>query len=153
VALPDAEKIVLLVRTTLLTLNDALQTGNFTVLRDVAAPSFREANSASRLSEVFGGIPKKGVDLTAVALLVPQLSEPPSIDPKTSMLRLKGFFPGQPVRLDFEVLYQPVAGRWRLFGLSLQPTPSAPPTASISPPTTTVTPATAPAKKAEPAKK
>src|SRR5262249_32830108 len=54
VIMPDAEKVVLLVRSTLLTLNDALQTGNFTVLRDVAAPGFREANSAARLSETFG---------------------------------------------------------------------------------------------------
>jgi hypothetical protein len=37
--MPDAEKIVLLVRTTLITLNDALQTGNFTVLRDIGAPA------------------------------------------------------------------------------------------------------------------
>jgi hypothetical protein len=36
--MPEAEKVVLLLRTTLLTLNDALQTGNFTVLRDVSAP-------------------------------------------------------------------------------------------------------------------
>ena len=139
--------------TTFLTLNDALQTGNFTVLRDVAAPDFREANTAARLSEVFASIPKQGFDLTVVALLVPQISEPPAIDPKTSMLRLKGFLPGQPLRLDFEVLYQPVAGRWRLYGLSLRPTASAPaPTAAIAPPAAAVNPAAAP-KKAEPAKK
>ena len=47
--MPEAERIVLLVRTTLLTLNDALLTGNFTVLRDVAAPSFGQLNSAARL--------------------------------------------------------------------------------------------------------
>src|SRR5262245_45217622 len=33
VVMPDAEQIVLLLRTTLVTLNDAIQTGNFTVLR------------------------------------------------------------------------------------------------------------------------
>jgi len=37
---PDADRIVLLVRASLLTLNDALQSGNFSVLRDRAAPSF-----------------------------------------------------------------------------------------------------------------
>jgi hypothetical protein len=149
VVMPDAEKIVLLLRTTLLTLNDALQTGNFTVLRDVAAPDFREANTAARLSEIFGNIPKQGIELTMVALLVPQISEPPAIDPKTSMLRLKGHFPGQPVRLDFEMLYQPVAGRWRLYGLSVRPTVSTlPPTAVVAPPADKPAP-----KKAEPAQK
>jgi hypothetical protein len=123
--MPDAEKIVLLLRSSLLTLNDALQTGNFTVLRDVAAPGFREANSAARLSEIFGGIARQGVDLTAVAIIVPQLTEPPALDHKTNMVRIKGFFPGQPVRIDFDVAYQAVGSRWRLFGLSVQPTVSA----------------------------
>ena len=50
--MPDAEKIVLLLRTTLITLNDALQTGNFTVLRDMGAPGFRDANTAARLGAV-----------------------------------------------------------------------------------------------------
>jgi hypothetical protein len=38
VAMPDANKIVLLLRTSLLTLNDAVRTGNYSVLRDTAAP-------------------------------------------------------------------------------------------------------------------
>ncbi|MBX9591504.1 MAG: hypothetical protein K2X43_19615 [Hyphomonadaceae bacterium] len=42
------------------------------------------------------------------------------------MLRIKGTFPGQPVRIDFDVIYQPVAGRWRLFGLSVQTVATAP---------------------------
>ena len=37
------------------------------------------------------------------------------------MLHLKGYFPGQPVQIDFEMLYQAVDGHWRLFGLSVQP--------------------------------
>jgi hypothetical protein len=119
--MPDQNKILLLVRTTLLTLNDALQSGNYTVLRDVAAPGFREANSAARLAQIFGTLAQRGIDLTPVAILAPQLSAPPSIDPKTSMLHIKGHFPGQPVQLNFEVLYQPVAGRWRVFGLSVNP--------------------------------
>ena len=36
------------------------------------------------------------------------------------MLHIKGYFPGQPMRINFEVWYQAVAGRWRVFGLSVQ---------------------------------
>ena len=39
VAVP-AETVLLLIRSTLISLNDALQTGNYTVLRDLGAPSF-----------------------------------------------------------------------------------------------------------------
>jgi len=129
VVMPDQNKILLLVRTTLLTLNDALQTGNYTVLRDVAAPAFREANSAARLAQIFGTLAQRGIDLTPVAVLAPQLAAAPTLDPKTGMLHIKGSFPGQPVQLNFEVLYQPVAGRWRLFGLAVNPA-TAGPTAS-----------------------
>lgn len=128
VAMPDADKIVLLLRSTLLTLNDALQTGNYTVLRDMGAPGFREANTAARLTQIFAPLAAQGVDLTAVGILVPQLTEVPAIEPQRQMLHLKGFFPGQPRQINFHVLYEPVAGRWRLFGISVamaQATPQA----------------------------
>lgn len=117
--MPDADKIVLLLRATLLTVDDALQTGNYTVLRDMGAPGFREANTAAKLTQIFAPLAAQGVDLTVAAILAPQLTEVPAIDPQRQMLRLKGFFPSQPQQINFEVLYEPVAGRWRLFGVSV----------------------------------
>lgn len=119
VAMPDADKVVLLLRSTLLTLNDALQTGNYTVLRDMGAAGFRDANTAARLTQIFAPLAAQGADLTAAAILAPQLTEIPAIDPQRQMLRLKGFFPSQPQQINFEVLFEPVAGRWRLFGISV----------------------------------
>ena len=95
-----------------------------------------------------------------VAVITPQLAEAPVIDPQSGMLRVKGTFPGQPVKIDFEVLYQPVAGRWRIFGLAVNPTSAAPATADAAkqvpqPPAKVITgsaPAGPPVKKAEPAK-
>jgi hypothetical protein len=130
--MPDAEKIVLLLRNTLITLNDAIQTGNFTVLRDMGAPGFRDANSAGRLSQAFSDLSSKGVDLSAVTVIAPQLTEPPTLDQQKGMLHLKGYFPGQPVQINFDMLYQAVGGRWRLFGLSVQPASSAAPPQSVS---------------------
>jgi hypothetical protein len=122
VVMPDAEKIVLLLRNSLITLNDAIQTGNFTVLRDRGAPGFREANSAARLSQAFSDLASKGIDLSVVSVIAPQVTEAPSLDQQKGMLHIKGFFPGQAVQINFEVLYQAVEGRWLLFGLSVQPT-------------------------------
>jgi hypothetical protein len=141
VVMPNAEKIVLLVRNTLITLNNALQTGNFTVLRDTGAPGFREANSAWRLSQAFSNLKTERVDLSAVAVITPQLTEAPVVDQQKGMLRLKGYFPGKPVQIDFEILYQVVNGRWRLFGISVQPSrsTSSPPHASSKGEATTVT--------------
>jgi hypothetical protein len=138
VVMPDAEKIVLLLRSSLLTLNDALQTGNFTVLRDMGAPGFRDANTAARLSQSFSDLASKNVDLSAVSVIAPQLAEPPALDQAKGMLRLKGYFPGQSAQINFEMIYQAVDGRWRLFGLSVQPGPPTPaPAAKAADPATT----------------
>jgi len=128
VVMPDAEKIVLLVRTTLLTLNDALRTGNYTVLRDKGAPSFRDANSAARLGQIFASLAASGLDLSVVSVMTPQLSETPILDQAQGTLNLKGYFPTKPTQIDFEVLYQSVGGHWQVFGLALQPVkaPAAP---------------------------
>jgi hypothetical protein len=51
------------------------------VLRDKAAPSFREVNSAARLSQIFAEFASRGVDLSMVSVITPQLSEAPTFDP------------------------------------------------------------------------
>jgi hypothetical protein len=134
VVMPDAEKIVLLLRTSILALYDALQTGNFTVLRDMGAPGFRDANTAARLSQSFSDLASKNIDLSPVSIIAPQLTEAPGLDQQKGMLHLKGYFPGQPVQINFEVLYQVVDSRWRLFGLSVQPGPPTPIAATTSTP-------------------
>lgn len=120
VVMPNANQLVLLVRNTLITLNDAIQTGNFTVLRDRGAPGFHAANSAGRLSQIFSDLTSRGVDLSVVSIVTPQITEPPVLNRQRGTLNIKGYFPAPPVHIDFEVLYQLVEGRWRLFGLSVQ---------------------------------
>src|SRR5262249_10352669 len=133
VALPSAETVVILIRTTLLSLNDAMRTGNYTVLRDAPSPSFREANSAGRLYQIFGDTAAKHIDLAAVAILGPQLQQAPSID-QNKRLHISGYFPGNPVQLNFDLIFEPVNGQWRLFGLSVFPAPSASANASAPAP-------------------
>jgi hypothetical protein len=118
---PGPDLILVLVRTTLLTLNDALRSDNFTVLRDLAAPEFRAANTAGRLAQAFSDLARRGIDLTAVAILAPELAELPSLDKQKGVLRLKGYFGGKPVRIEFELVYRAEGGRWLLLGLSVQP--------------------------------
>ncbi len=121
VALPNAEKSLLLIRTTLLTLNDAIHTGNFTVLRDKASPSFYATNTAADLAQIFNVLRRQRIDLSSVSVLAPKLTAAPTID-KQQRLRLTGFFPGQPIQINFDMLFEPVQGQWRLFGLSVNPT-------------------------------
>jgi hypothetical protein len=123
IVIPSADIIVILIRSTLLSLNDALRTGNYTVLRDLASPSFREANNAGRLHQIFSSLSAQRIDLSAVAILAPKLPQPPSID-QDKRLHIAGYFPGEPVRLDFGLVYEAVASQWRLFGIAVNPAKS-----------------------------
>jgi hypothetical protein len=117
-SLPSAEVTLVMIRATLLSLNDAMATGNFTVLRDLASPSFREANSAGRLYQVFSNLMSQGGGLNAVAILAPTLAQPPAID-ANGHLRITGYFPGEPVQINFDLAFEAVNNRWRLFGLAV----------------------------------
>ncbi len=117
------EQAFYLIRSTLLTLNDANRSGNYTVLRDLAAPRFQSTNSAADLGMVFSDLRARKVDLFAVALLAPQLSAQPQIV-NNGMLRLTGAFATRPQPVSFDLLFENVAGQWRLFGISVQ-TPQA----------------------------
>jgi hypothetical protein len=119
---PDASTLATLVRTSLLTLNDAIRTGNFTVLRDTAAPRFRDANSAARLSAIFAKVMEGGLDLSPVAIATPQLTGSPTIDAK-GMLQIRGYYALPTSRIDFALMYEPSPRGWRLYGISVNPSP------------------------------
>ena len=98
-----------------------------------ARHGFRDANSAARLSQAFADLASRGVDLSVVSVISPQLTESPSLDQEKGMLHLKGYFPGQPLQINFEMLYKSVGGRWRLFGLSVSPSQAQSPPPLLSP--------------------
>ena len=118
------DQTLYLIRSTLLTLNDANRSGNYTVLRDLASPGFQAKNTAADLSVIFSDLRRRNVDLFAVALIGPQLSTPPYLSPD-KMLRITGFFPTRPLQINFDLTYQVVNGHWRLNGISVA-TPPAP---------------------------
>jgi hypothetical protein len=118
------EQALYLIRSTLLTLNDANRSGNYTVLRDLAAPDFQARNTAADLSQSFTDLRRRNFDLYGAALLAPQLTALPALDQR-GFLHIAGFFPTRPQQINFELLFQNVANQWRLFGISIA-TPDVP---------------------------
>jgi hypothetical protein len=112
-----------LIRSALLTLNDANRSGNYTVLRDLAAPDFRARNSAADLAAIFANLRARKFDLFAVALVAPRLSSPPALDTKR-MLRLTGSFPTRPRRIAFNLTFQNVGGQWQLYDIAIATPPA-----------------------------
>ena len=121
----DRNGLLILLRSTLLALDQANKTGNYSVLRDLAAPSFAAANNPARLGDVFSNLRRDKVDLSGVIVLEPQLTVMPELT-QNGMLHFAGFFPSAPQQINFEMLYAPVDGQWRLFGLAANLGSSAP---------------------------
>jgi hypothetical protein len=136
------EQALYLIRSTLLTLNDANRTGNYTVLRDLAAPDFQARNTAADLALNFLDLRRRNFDLYGAALLAPQFTEAPALDQR-GMLRLAGYIATQPQQIKFDLVFQITAGQWRLFGIGVA-TPevaSAPPQAQAAIPAKPAVPA------------
>ena len=115
--MPSDDVLLLLIRATLIALNQANVTGNYSVLRDLAAPSFKEANSPEKLAQIFASLRKRNLDLALILLVQPKLYRRAEITPK-GILRITGFFPTESEKINFDLLFQSVQGRWRLFGIS-----------------------------------
>ena len=89
-ALPDAFKLNLLIRSSIIALNQANQTGNYTVLQDLGAPAFRASNNSVRLAQIFSALRQRQLDLTPVLFFTPKLVTEPQIN-ANGLLRLVGF--------------------------------------------------------------
>jgi outer membrane biosynthesis protein TonB len=129
-AMPTDDKLIMLINSSLIALNQANATGNYSVLREMAAPGFQQANSAAKLSQAFKELRSRNLDLTPVLLFQPKLYQRPAMSDK-GMIRVTGYFPTSPERVNFDLIFQPVHGKWRLYGIAantqrVQPNQAAP---------------------------
>ena len=117
---PPPVAVLAMVRSTLVAVDQGNKTGNYTVLRDLASPSFRDANTPAKLAQIFGTLVQQRIDLLATTVVEPTYTSPPVVTPK-NMLYVVGHFAIAPRAINFELLYELNQGRWRLFGVSIQP--------------------------------
>jgi hypothetical protein len=122
-ALPDAYKMNMMIRNTIIALNQANMTGNYSVLRDLAAPDFQRSNNQVRLAQIFAELRAKSFDLSPVFFISPLLVRDPIIDPN-GYLHLSGYFPSRPRQVTFDMMFQFVEGQWQVLGLAIDTRPS-----------------------------
>jgi hypothetical protein len=104
-----------MVRSTMLALDHANKTGNYTVLRDLGSTTFH-GNSAARLSEVFSDLRAQNLDLSAILAAPMSFASPPVIDAK-GLLRITGAAPIGSKVLQFQMAWAYEGGAWRLWGV------------------------------------
>jgi hypothetical protein len=109
-----------LVWSTIAALDHANQTGNYSVLRDLGAPSFQSNNSAATLGGIFEALRNSRIDLSNTLLVEPTYEAPPAII-DGGLLRAKGSFGLRPTAIAFDLVFQAAAGQWRILGISVAP--------------------------------
>ena len=80
----------LLIKNALISVNQGNLTGNYTVLRDLASPGFRERNSASDLGSIFANLRQQKIDLSPIVLIDPVITQSKFIK-EQNQLRLAGY--------------------------------------------------------------
>jgi hypothetical protein len=117
---PDPIVINKLVWSSMAALDHANQTGNYSVLRDLGAPSFQANNSTATLGGIFQALRNQQVDLGYTLLVGPSFQFAPAII-QNGLLRVRGTFPLRPASIAFDLLFQNIAGQWRIFGIAVAP--------------------------------
>lgn len=116
----DALFVLKLVWSAMAALDQANQTGNYSVLRDLGAPSFQAANSAATLGALFQNLRAQQVDVGNALIVSPVYDFAPTVV-QGGLLRVRGVFPVRPASIAFDLLFQQVNGQWRIFGLAVAP--------------------------------
>jgi hypothetical protein len=112
----------ILIKNTLLTLNDANLTGNYTVLHAKLSKPFREQFRPDQLKQVFKGFVEQKADWSLIAAKSPIATSETIID-KRGALMLRGYFDTKPSRLIYELDFLPSEGEWKPLRLNVNAKP------------------------------
>ena len=118
----ETVQLVTLIKSTIMALQHANQTGNYSVLRDMGSPVFRERFDQAQLTAIFSSLRSRGINLNTVLFLNPNLTKQPEVT-EGRQLRLVGDFPTQPLKIQYEMLFLQIDGVWRIDGLAVDAVP------------------------------
>lgn len=115
--LPDPLVEEVMVKTSLLTLNDANITGNYDVMQAKMAKAFRDRFGADTLKQAFRSFAGKHIDIIAAKPIV--ATSAAKIDAGGALM-LRGYFDTTPSRLTYELDYAISEGEWKLINIDIK---------------------------------
>ena len=115
--------LTLLIKGAVMALQQANMTGNYSVLRDLGTPVFRETFDQATLTAIFQNLRARKIDLSVAILLSPNLTKKPELNQNHELV-LVGDFPTQPLRIHFELAFLQLDGMWRIAGMSVDAVPA-----------------------------
>lgn len=114
--IPGEAVQLILIRSIMVAVDQANRTGDYSVLRMLGSPQFRQANPVEALAESFIIWREREITLTPVSVVNPRLTAEPEIT-EQGLLALKGYFPTRPVNVTFDLAFAPIGTGWALAGL------------------------------------
>ena len=119
---PSALAQEILIKTALLTLNDANLTGNYAVLHAKLAKPFREQFTPEKLKQAFKPFADQKIDLQMIAAKTPVATADAMIDQRGALL-LRGYFDTAPNRVTYDLAFIPSEGEWKPLKLNVKVKP------------------------------
>lgn len=119
--LPTERVLEALVKSSLLSFNDANVTGNYAVFHAKLSKPFRQQFSPDKLKETFREFAEKDIDIDIIAAMKPAYEPAPSIDDNGKLI-VKGSFPTEPARVAFELDFIPSDAEWKLVRINVKTT-------------------------------
>jgi hypothetical protein len=117
--LPTERGLEALVKSSLLSFNDANVTGNYTVFHAKLSKPFRQQFSPEKLKATFKEFADKNIDIDLIAALKPSYDPAPVIEDNGKLV-VKGSFPTEPARVIFELDFIPSDGEWKLIRINVE---------------------------------
>lgn len=121
--IPQAAGLVVLIKSSLTALNQANQTGNYQVLYALGSDTLRRTTNPQNLAQSFASFRQRGVDLSPILYLNPQLAQQPTLE--QGRLHIVGSFPTRPLQITFDLWFEPSQGQWKLVQLNTNLVPVA----------------------------
>ena len=119
--MPTERGLEVLVKSSLLSFNDANVTGNYTVFHAKLSKPFRQQFSPEKLKETFKEFAEKDIDIDIIAAMKPTYEPEPMIDDNGKLI-VKGYFPTEPARVVFELDFIPSDAEWKLVRINIKTT-------------------------------
>jgi hypothetical protein len=108
----------ILIKSILVTLNDAVAADDFTVLHAKISKPFRDQFPPEKLRTVFKDLVEKHAVFDAIVASPVIAEEEARIDEK-GVLRLKGRFDTTPKKVKYQLGFIPSDGQWKLSGITI----------------------------------
>jgi len=116
--LPSAMIQEVMIKTSLLTFNDANETGNYDVLHARLSKPFRDQFPPEKLAAVFKAFHDQHASLDLIAAKPPVATEPAKIDDQGRLV-LKGYFDTGASRVNYDLAFIFDEDEWRLVRLNV----------------------------------